>query len=189
MDATYLIGELITIGTMAFAFSMDSFSLGLGMGMLRLTFRRMALLAILSGAFHVIMPSLGILLGKILSDHFGNVALIFSGFLLLFIGGMMVKSFFQAEHASYVIPPYGLGLLLFPITVSLDSVSAGLSLGIFGARVLITIILFGLISSLLTLAGLMLGRKFHHILGTFSLAVGGAILIAFGIKIIAPLMT
>lgn len=183
MDVAYVIGELITIGAMAFAFSMDSFSLGLGMGMLNLRIKRIALISMLSGLFHMIMPLIGMSIGKVLTTHFGEIAMIAGGILLILIGLTMIRSAFQFNKRMSVIMPYGIGLLLFPVTVSIDSISAGLSLGMFGARVVVTVLLFGCISTMLTMVGLLLGRKFHTFFGGYSVMIGGIILLAFGVKI------
>ncbi|PWA11889.1 hypothetical protein DCC39_08870 [Pueribacillus theae] len=182
MDATYIIGELLTLAAMAFALSMDAFSVGLGMGMLQLRLRRIAVISFLTGAFHVVMPLAGMMIGKVLSVHFGNVAVIVGGLLLIFIGGTMIHSSFHDNKDKSFIEPYGIGLIIFCMTVSLDSFSAGLSLGIFGARVLVTVLLFGFASTLLTMTGLLIGKKFQNLFGTYSELIGGSILIAFGIK-------
>lgn len=186
MDVTYIIGELVTIGAMAIAFSMDSFSLGLGMGMLYIRLKRMALISLLSGLFHMIMPLIGMAIGKVLSVHFGDIAIIAGGILLIVIGISMIRSAFQFKKSASVIMPYGIGLLIFPLTVSVDSISAGLSLGMFGARVVVTVLLFGFISTMLTMVGLLLGRKFHNVVGGYSIAIGGIILLAFGVKMVVP---
>lgn len=70
--------------------------------------------------------------------------------------------------------------------MSLDSFSVGLSLGIFGARTFLTIIVFGVVSMLLTWLGLLLGRRVQGWLGSYSEALGGSILLAFGIKLLLP---
>ena len=62
--------------------------------------------------------------------------------------------------------------------MSLDSFSVGLSLGIFGARTFLTIIVFGVVSMLLTWLGLLLGRRVQGWLGSYSEALGGSILLA-----------
>lgn len=186
MDVAYIIGEFITIGTMAFAFSMDSFSFGMGMGVLHLTIRRMGFISLLTGFFHTIMPLIGMGIGKMLSVHFGEVAIIAGGILITIIGISMIHSSFQFNRRTPAILPYGIGSLIFPLTVSVDSLSAGLSLGMFGARVIVTIAMFGIISTILTMGGLLLGRKFHRVFGGYSVAIGGVILFAFGVKMIVP---
>ena len=75
MDVTYVVGELITIGAMAFAFSMDSFSIGLGLGLLSMRMKRMALISTLSGFFHMVMPLIGMIVGQVLSVHFGQITI------------------------------------------------------------------------------------------------------------------
>lgn len=184
MDVTYVVGELITIGAMAFAFSMDSFSIGLGLGLLSMRMKRMALISTLSGFFHMVMPLIGIIVGQVLSVHFGQITILIGGGLLIVVGISMFHSAFQRKERETIIAPYGIGLLLFAFTVSIDSISAGLSLGMFGARVIVTVVLFGVISTVLTMSGLLLGRKFYHIFGRYSLVFGGSILLAFGIKMV-----
>lgn len=187
MDASYLIGEFLTLGTMAVALSMDAFSVGLGMGMFRLRLRRIALIGLFVGFFHLIMPLGGILIGKALSVHFGKIATMAGGIILIMLGIEMVHSSLWKNKTKSIAAPFGIGLLFFSLTVSLDSFSVGLSLGIFGARVIVTVILFGVASMLFTWCGLILGRKFQRWLGAYSEVFGGGILLAFGLKLLFPL--
>jgi putative Mn2+ efflux pump MntP len=179
------IGEIITLFVMAFALGMDAFSIGLGMGMVSLRYRQIFKIGLLIGLFHIVMPLLGMSIGKQLTLYFGDVATIIGGCLLLWLGIQMVFSSFHPSEEPFVTP-IGYGLLLFAISVSLDSFSVGLSLGIFGARVLITILLFGIMSTLLTWMGLIMGRKFQKWLGSYSEALGGCILVGFGLKLLFP---
>lgn len=187
MDAAYILGEIITISTMAFALSMDAFSLGLGIGMMYIRLKRIAILSSLTGLFHILMPFIGISIGKLISAHFGEIAVILGGCLLIGVGLSMIRSSFQFEKNVTFISPYGLGLIVFPFTVSIDSISAGLSLGMFGAKRLVTVLIFGLISTALTMSGLVLARRFHHMFGKYSMALGGIILLTFGVKMIVTI--
>ncbi|MGV3488731.1 MAG: manganese efflux pump MntP family protein [Tuberibacillus sp.] len=166
---------------MALALGMDAFSVGMGMGMIDLRLKQIAKIGLTIGLFHVIMPLLGMGIGHVLSDYFGTVAHVAGGILLLLLGAQMIFSSFQQEDST--LRPVGFGLILFALSVSLDSFSVGLSLGIFGARVLVTIMMFGLVSMFLTWAGLLVGRKFQHLFGPYSEVLGGCILFAFGIKL------
>jgi manganese efflux pump family protein len=180
--APSIIGPLFAILMMAFALGMDAFSVGMGMGMLELRLRQIAKIGLTIGLFHVMMPLLGMGIGHLLSDYFGSVAKMAGGILLLLLGAQMIFSSFQEDDK--VLRPVGFGLVLFSLSVSLDSFSVGLSLGIFGARVFVTIMMFGLVSMFLTWAGLLVGRKFQHLLGSYSEVLGGCILFAFGIKLL-----
>jgi putative Mn2+ efflux pump MntP len=168
---------------MAFALGMDAFSVGLGMGMLRLRLKRIFKIGIVIGLFHVFMPLCGLLIGDYLSEHFGQLAAMVGGILLLLLGAQMVYSSLSSTH-EVLVAPIGFGLFLFALSVSLDSFSVGLSLGIYGARILITLFMFGAVSMVLTWSGLLMGRKFQNWLGTYSQILGGCILFAFGLNLL-----
>ncbi|MED4202865.1 manganese efflux pump MntP family protein [Neobacillus mesonae] len=180
---TEIVGELVTLLIMAAALGMDAFSVGLGIGMYKLRLRKIFEIGILIGIFHVIMPLAGILAGKLLSEKFGTLASWIGGLLLILLGAQMIWSSLKKEAES-VITPVGFGLLLFALSVSLDSFSVGLTLGIYGAKTVLVIICFGIVATVQTWAGLLLGRKVRGWLGTYSEALGGAILLAFGIKLL-----
>ena len=101
----------------------------------------------------------------------------------MLLGLQMMFSSFKEEDGP-MISPVGAGLFVFALSVSLDSFSVGLSLGIYGARTLLTILLFGAVSMLLTWMGLIFGRKLQGWLGSYSEALGGSILLGFGIKLL-----
>ncbi len=180
------IGEWLTLWLMSFALGMDAFSIGIGMGMLQLRLRQIVKIGVVIGLFHIGMPLAGLLLGKQISSHFGGIAVIIGGCLLLLLGLQMIHSSFKPENEPFV-NPVGFGLLLFAVSASLDSFSVGLSLGIYGARTFLTIFMFGIMSMLLTWGGLLMGRKVQKWLGSYSEALGGLILLAFGIKLLLPL--
>ncbi|WP_044749343.1 manganese efflux pump MntP family protein [Bacillus alveayuensis] len=178
-----LIGEFITLCMMAFALGMDAFSIGLGMGLIRLRLEQILYIGLTIGLFHIFMPLLGMIIGRFLSEQFGTVASYIGGILLLVLGVQMIVSSFK-ENDELLISPIGVGLIFFALSVSLDSFSVGLSLGIYGARTVLTIMLFGLFSMMLTWTGLLLGRRFQQWLGVYSEVLGGGILFAFGIKLL-----
>ena len=90
----------------------------------------------------------------------------------------MVIYCFRKDEDS-VIVPVGWGLILFAFLVSIDSFSAGLSLGMFGARAAVAVICFGIVASFLTWIGLVLGRKVKNYLGVYGELLGGMILTDF----------
>ncbi|MCG3055961.1 manganese efflux pump MntP family protein, partial [Escherichia coli] len=106
-------------------------------------------------------------IGKLLSDKLGMLATYGGGVLLLILGIQMIYSSFKRDEEPF-IKPVGWGLIIFALSVSLDSFSVGLSLGIFGARTFLTIMIFGVVSMLLTWLGLLLGRRVQGWLGSYS---------------------
>ncbi|MDG4657633.1 manganese efflux pump MntP family protein [Ectobacillus antri] len=186
MDIQHIIGEILTLTIMAFALGLDAFSVSLGMGMVRLRLKQIFYIGLTIGAFHVVMPLLGMLIGRLLSARFGELATIAGGILLIGLGFHIIYSnLFGSEESK--VAPSGLGLYLFAFSVSLDSFSVGLSLGIYGARTWATIVIFGLVSAFLTWSGLLLGRHAKKVLGTYGEVLGGSILIGFGLKLLFPI--
>ncbi|MGO4376081.1 manganese efflux pump, partial [Paenibacillus sp. MCAF20] len=76
------------------------------------------------------------------------------------------------------------GLLVFALSVSIDSFSVGITLGMFAADIWLTVLLFGIFGGLMSIMGLSLGRKVSADLGEYGEALGGAILFVFGILFI-----
>ncbi|WP_339148071.1 MULTISPECIES: manganese efflux pump MntP family protein [unclassified Sutcliffiella] len=180
---TIMVGEFMTLLLMAIALGMDAFSVGLGMGMIKLRLRQIFYIGVTIGIFHIVMPLGGMVIGKVLSEEFGSIATLIGGLLLVMLGLQMMFSSFKNEEGP-MISPVGAGLFIFALSVSLDSFSVGLSLGIYGARTMLTILLFGAVSMLLTWMGLIFGRKLQGWLGSYSEALGGSILLGFGIKLL-----
>jgi manganese efflux pump family protein len=182
-----IIGEIFTLGIMAFALGMDAFSVGLGMGMIRLRLKQIFKIGIMIGLFHVWMPLLGMIAGRYLSDQFGTIAGYAGGMLLFTLGAQMIWSSFKNDEKGRLITPVGYGLLVFALSVSLDSFSVGLTLGIYKAKTVTVLFCFGIVATILTWAGLLLGRKVQGWLGTYSEALGGSILLGFGLKLLLPI--
>ncbi|MFS0673170.1 manganese efflux pump MntP family protein [Ornithinibacillus sp. 179-J 7C1 HS] len=176
-------GEIISIFIMAIAIGMDAFSVSLGLGMQRIRLKRIAFIGIVIGLFHMIMPFLGIVGGQLISTQTGGWTTLAGGLLLFGIGAHMLFSAFNHEEGK-VVQTAGLGLIIFALSVSIDSFSVGLSLGLSGVKTVLTICLFGAASMVLTWAGMIIGRKVHGVLGAYSEILGGSILCGFGLYII-----
>lgn len=183
MHSSSLIEEMITLTIMGSALGLDAFSVGLGMGVIQLRLKQIMNIGFVIGLFHIIMPLSGMLIGYELSDKFGRVSVILGGVLLVAIGFHMIYStLFGKEENKF--SPNGIGLFLFAFSVSVDSFSVGISLGTFGAKTGLTIFLFGVISTILTWAGLLLGRRVEQELGKFGELLGGSFLLLFGLKLL-----
>ncbi len=185
MSDDYL-GELMTLSLMAFALGMDAFSVCLGLGTKPIRRLRMLQISLLIGLMHVLMPLGGIILGSSLSAHMGQIAAIIGGILLLLFGiHMMVSSIFGDTNDKGIGLFHSLiGLTLFSISVSFDSFSIGISLGLFNVNQYLVILLFGIISCIMTLCGLLLGKHVGAWIGRYAETLGGLILLLFGLKFI-----
>lgn len=181
-----MLDELLTLTIMAFALGMDAFSVGLGMGLIEMRMRQIFYIGLTIGIFHMFMPLSGMMIGKFMSEQLGFLATYAGGSLLIILGVQMIVASFRQDEAP-LITPMGFGLLVFSLSVSLDSFSVGLSLGIYGARTILTILMFGFVSMVLTWGGLLIGKRVKNWIGVYSESLGGCILLAFGIKLLIPM--
>lgn len=180
--ATIQIGQYIAILVMAVALGMDAFSIGLGIGMKGIRLLDILKISVVVGAFHVIMPLMGMFTGSYVSILLGNVAVLCGGALLIILGMHMVYSSLRGDHMESFDHRTFFGLTILALSVSMDSFSAGISLGLFRADIVLTMMLFGIFGALMSMSGLLLGRRFSGWFGEYSEAIGGIILIAFGVK-------
>jgi putative Mn2+ efflux pump MntP len=176
-------GQLVTLIMIAVALGMDAFSLGIGLGMKRIPLRLMTWLSLSIGVFHVLMPLIGMLLGQFLGSIMQEIATAVGGGMLCFLGLNMLFQVMRREkqQQDLAIRSWS-GILLFSLSVSLDSLSAGLSMGLFSADLPLAVILFGCAGSLMAGFGLMLGRVVGSWAGSYGEALGGMILLLLGSK-------
>lgn len=176
-------GEILSLILLAQALALDAFSICLGIGMQRLRLKRILLISLVIGSFHVFMPFIGMILGKMIASPLESYAQLVSGIILFVIGAQMFFGAFT-EEKKLLIPPVGLGLFLLAITVSIDSFTVGFGLGISGVQIMLALLLFGFFSALLSCLALLIGRKVQGFLGRYSELLGGSILCGFGLSII-----
>lgn len=179
-------GQWITIVVMAVALGFDAFSLCLGLGMRGVRAAEMFHISGIIALFHVAMPLLGVLTGHYISSILGHVAVMAAGALLIMLGGHMIFSSFRNGPSGTLYAMSSWGMLLFAGSVSVDSFSVGVSLGMFHTNLMVTIVAFGLAGGAMSVMGLVLGQRVGATIGEYGEAVGGAILLTFGILFLLP---
>ncbi|WP_068777391.1 manganese efflux pump [Paenibacillus sp. FJAT-26967] len=175
-------GQMLTILIMAVALGFDAFSLGIGIGMRGIRYRHILKISIVIGLFHIVMPLLGMYAGSYLGVLLGHVAVAAGGGLLILLGSHMVYSSVRGEDSAAFNHNTFWGMILFALSVSVDSFSVGVSLGIFATDIVMTVLLFGLLGGGMSILGLVLGRHVGSWIGEYGEALGGVILFLFGLK-------
>ncbi|GEN32078.1 putative Mn2+ efflux pump MntP [Cerasibacillus quisquiliarum] len=182
-----LLSEIGSFFFIAIALGMDAFSVSLVLGMQNMRFKIAMCLSLFIGVCHMILPTIGVLLGQALLNKIGHVTTLLSGLLLFGIGiHMFLSAFTTSERKTFRLTGYG--FILLALSVSMDSFSVGLSFGMSGIYSFMMILLFGFVSSFLTLLGLLIGRKISGMLSLYSELLGGSILIVFGLTVMMSAM-
>ncbi|MCS1352310.1 manganese efflux pump MntP family protein [Mechercharimyces sp. CAU 1602] len=176
-------GQLMTLSMIAIALGLDAFSLGIGIGVKGILFRQVVIISTWIGLSHMAMPLLGYVIGGYLSQVFQEIGTLVGGSLFFLLGGhMLLSSLWKGKKSRGIHPQHWIGIIFFSFSVSVDSLSAGLSIGLFRSNLLIAVLLFGFASACMAALGMMLGRTSGDWLGDYSEAIGGTILILLGCK-------
>jgi putative Mn2+ efflux pump MntP len=181
MDAVTLIG-------LALALAMDAFAVALGTGtvLARLTGRHLFRLGFHFGLFQALMPVIGWLAGQSVIqwveawDHW-----IAFGLLGLIGGRMIFEACSDGEKPGDRDPTRGMSLIMLSIATSIDALAVGFSLSVIGVSIWMPALVIGLVAGTLTVAGMLLGDRIGSRWGSRVEILGGLVLIAIGIKVLA----
>lgn len=169
--------SLIIIILIAISLSMDAFSLSLAYGTLGMKKKDKILLSFITGAFHFVMPLLGLFIGKFILKFIKINPNIIVSFILSFIGIDMIISSFKNDDVK-IMKVYE--YFLFALAVSIDSFSIGITFNNIDNYILNSLII-SISSFIFTFLGLSLGSQAEKILGKVSTIIGGLTLTAIGL--------
>lgn len=176
------LGQFLTIVIMAIALGMDAFSLGIGLGMRGIRLFDILKISLVIAFFHMTMPLMGMFAGNYVSTLLGGIASTVGGGLLILLGAHMIyNAFIGGDYPSFDHRTFW-GILIFALSVSIDSFSVGISLGLFSSDILMTVLMFGAFGGAMSILGLLVGRRIGQWIGEYGEALGGVILLVFGVK-------
>jgi putative Mn2+ efflux pump MntP len=140
-------------------------------------------IAIVFACAEAIMPLIGLLIGKGAGILVGNWASLIGGVLLLGVAAWLI--FFEDEEEEKLERNLvGWTLIMTAVSISLDELAVGFSIGFVGVPVALTIILIALQAFIFTFLGLTFGSRFKRFLGEWSEKVAGIVLSLLGFWII-----
>ncbi len=148
--------------------------------------RQMFRLSFHFGLFQFLMPVIGWQAGLSFVQYLGGFDHWLAFALLGFIGGKMIVEAFRGggEERRASDPTRGASLVLLSVATSLDALAVGLSLGVLRIRIWFPAVVIGIVAAGLTAAGMRLGRSLGFRFGRRMEILGGAVLLAIGLKIL-----
>jgi len=174
---------MITLLLLGFALSLDSFRVSVGLGTLNLSRLRQLQIVIAFGVCDALAPLIGLLIGKSLLEyigpwveHLGPLLLCAYGVYVIYIARRYAGKE-EAETDGWMV----LGL---PLSLSLDNLVAGASLGMIGFRMLLSVTIIGAMSALFAFVGLWLGRTAVNLLPIKLEMIGGVVLICIAVSFV-----
>jgi len=179
--------SFIEVVLIAVGMAMDAFAVSLGIGTtpfasgLRPLFR----LSFHFGLFQALMPVLGWLVGLTISQYIAAFDHWLAMGLLTFVGIRMIRSGLNPGSMGHEADPSrGASLIMLSTAVSIDAFAIGLSLAMLGLDIVYPAIVIGVVTSSLSLIGLLAGRRLGERFGSRVEVLGGVILIAIGLRVV-----
>ena len=169
-----------TLLLLAFALSLDSFRVSLGLGALKLSRLRQAQIVVAFGLCDGLAPLIGVLIGQSVikyigawTEPLGPLALFAYGAYVIYVSWRYAGK--KGEESERWI------VLGLPLTLSLDNLIAGASLGLVGFHLLPSVLVIGGMSALMSIVGLRLGRLAVNYLNVKAELVGGIALVCIAL--------
>ena len=191
--------QLLTIILIAVVLGLDAFSLSLGLGLQGRSRGYGMRFSAMVGIFHIIMPLVGLNLGLAAGKFLGVWASRLGAVILAYIAvDFIIKGYRESRSQSYTFKEgksiiaqpndsyrenWG-NMLLLGISVSIDALTVGFSLGTFKMPVFITVIIMGMVAAIMTLLGFLGGRMFSRLVGSYAQMAGGIVLAALAVKLL-----
>ena len=170
--------------------AMDAFSVSLANGLNepKMKAPRMSLIAGVFGVFQALMPLLGWVCVHTVVEYFKSfekfipwIALILLGY----IGGKMLYESIKGDEEEAGKEALGFGTLMVQgVATSIDALSVGFTIADKSfLEALISVIIIAIVTFIICIAGLILGKKFGTKFAGKAGILGGVILIGIGLEI------
>lgn len=170
---------LLTTILVGISLSMDAFSLSLAYGTINLNKRQKLTLSLIVGAYHFIMPLIGLFFGSVIEKYIIINFNILVALIFVLIGVNLIMSSFKEEKTTFLVGI--VGYLTFGLSVSLDSLTTGIGLNAINNNYLQVSTIFAISSLTFTYLGLKLGNILSEKIGHYATIAGGILLIILGI--------
>lgn len=177
--------SLFELFLIAVGLSMDAFAVSIckGLSVKKLEVKHALLVGLYFGGFQALMPLIGWLLGYRFEHLISSVDHWIAFFLLLVIGGNMIKE--SRGEAEKLSDDFAFrAMLLLAVATSIDALAVGISFAFLSVDILPAASLIGATTFLLSAAGCYIGRAFGAKYKSRAELAGGMILILIGTKIL-----
>ena len=182
------ITQFITFLLIGIGLSFDSFAISVSCGLMKkeIKFKQAALVAGSLAFFQALFPVIGWFLGTKINSVIASVDHWIAFGLLSLIGVRMIIEGVKPEGILKRFNPFNLRVLIgLSVATSIDALVVGLSFGFLDVPILFPMIVIGGVTFIASMLGMLFGKNVPAKRSHQSLILGGIILTAMGVKIIA----
>ena len=177
---------ILELFILAIGLSMDAFAVAIckGLSVQKLEIKHMLIVGAYFGGFQALMPAIGYLLGSQFEHLIVSVDHWIAFFLLLFIGGNMIKESRETDVED-LDDDFGFKtMLLLAIATSIDALAVGVTFAFLRVDIVAAVLFIGCITFICSAIGVKLGNVFGAKYKSKAELAGGVILILIGTKIL-----
>jgi putative Mn2+ efflux pump MntP len=181
-------GAILTL-SVGLAMDATAVSATRGMAVPAIRPRHALLVALFFGGFQALMPVVGYLVGA----RIGPLVQAWSHWIaFVLLGGIGIRMLWEARRSTDdgATPRreedlFGFRVMLaLAVATSIDALAVGITLPMLNAPLLLSVVTIGVTTALLSVAGLVVGRRAGAMFGRRLDALGGLILIGLGVAIL-----
>jgi manganese efflux pump family protein len=178
----------LTLVALVVPLGLDTFAIAAALGMSGLTPRDRLRVTVLFTAFEMGMPVVGIVLGAVAGNVVGKAADYVAIVILIGLGVFMLwprrDEKDEPERAGLLARTRGLAAIGLGISISLDELAIGFTLGLLRFPVVLVIALIGIQTLIVTQAGLRLGSRIGEAVRERAEQLAGIVLAALGVVLL-----
>lgn len=178
--------ELFEIVFIGIGLAMDAFAVSVckGLSMKKLKWKNVLIIALYFGIFQALMPVVGYLLGASFSSFVQKADHWIAFILLSIIGGNMIRESFDKENEGGNDSVDFKTMIVLAVATSIDALAVGVTFAFFEVNLILAVTVIGVITFVMSIAGVLIGNKFGDKLQDKAELTGGIILIIIGLKIL-----
>lgn len=165
---------------------MDAFavSVGKGLSVKRVLPRHAVSAGLWFGGFQALMPIIGYFLGCSLAHVVARVDHWIAFGMLVLIGLNMIRETLSGDGEAQDADFGFRKMLVMAVATSIDALTVGVSMAFLNVDIWVAAAVIGVVTFALSAVGVSLGNRFGAKVGSRAGILGGAVLIALGIKIL-----
>ena len=183
-------GCVVEVFLIAVSLALDAFAVSVssGISVKGFSWRHGVKMGLYFGFFQFAMPLIGWFLGSSVSTYIEAMDHWVAFALLAVIGGRMVWGAMHTACGEEEAAPTDLTarrLVVLAVATSIDALAVGVSMAFMEVNILFSAIVIGVVAFALSVAGGLLGKRLGCLFQRRAELVGGLVLIAIGVKILA----
>lgn len=177
--------NFIEILVLSLGLAMDATAVSMTDGLInrKIKISKTLLIGFVFGFFQAMMPLLGFLFGNLFAELIESLDHWIALLLLGYLGGKMLYEGLKKETEEEVKELNIKTLLVQGVATSIDAFAVGISFATLHVNIVLAVCSIGIITMVLSIIGVWIGKKFGDLLNNKATILGGLILVGMGIKI------